>query len=446
MRRLAISVAIVACLSAAAAVADEASSERAAQRDAAAALGLLRLPAGAERADANPAADQQLLEGPGVGRSSNPNQVSRSEFWRVPGEPWQVIRWTKAHPPAGGRVFVESRGGKLGAPAVWAVSFARRPVWNVLDGRQLAVTVAAASGGGTALRADGLATWLVPRPASERIPTGARVLDVEVRGMKPAPVTRFTVRGRTRIELATRTLNRLPLVQPGVFLCPIDRGIHAYLAFRARDGGAVLAGADAALGGCASVALTIRGAVQPALSGYGFFDDLQAALGRRIDLSPFVASSFEQPLPVARVAHGRTIGGVPFEAVAYNGGPRLGLCVQLFEAGVRRGMGCLLHIHGKRPAVFSAPACYPRALTGVGVVGRSAATTRVRFDDGVRLRPTVHYLRHPTVTTTIALKGDQIVRLKKPARVSLGYRGPFAFGFRRGVHDLDTRYGGFSRC
>jgi hypothetical protein len=445
MRRLAISVAIVACLSAGAAIADEASNELAAQRDAAAALGLLRLPDGAVRADANPAADQKLLEGPAIGRSSNPNQVAQSEFWRVPGEPWQAIRWIKAHPPAGARIFVESRGGKLGAPAVWAVSFARRPVWNVLDGRQLAVTVAAASGGGTALRADGLATWLVPRPASEWIPAGARVLDVEVRGMKPTPVTRFAVRNRTGIELATRILNRLPLVQPDVFLCPIDRGIHADLTFRARDGGAVLARADAALGGCASVALTISGAAQPDLSGYGLLDDLQAALGRRIDLSPFVGFAPE-PLPVVRVAHGRTIGGVPFEAVAYNGGPRLGLCVQLFEGGVRRGMACLVHIHGKRASVFSAPACYPRALTGVGVIGRSAATTRVRFDDGVRLRPTVYYLEHPTVTTTIGLKGDQIVRLEKPARVSLGYRGPFAFGFRRGVHDLDTRYGGFSGC
>jgi hypothetical protein len=82
--------------------------------------------------------------------------------------------------PNGGRVYTESFGGKLGAPPVWSLSFAQRPVPNVLSARQLSVTVTTPGDGGTALRADGIAGWVVPRLPSERVPSGVQKALAEI--------------------------------------------------------------------------------------------------------------------------------------------------------------------------------------------------------------------------------------------------------------------------
>src|SRR3954467_4821050 len=101
--RAVMTVLAVAALSGGA-LAAEADNQRTAQQDAASALRLLRLPPGAQRGDANPAADPQLLEAPGPGQTSAPNHVAQTEFWRVPGEPREVFAWIKAHRPAGTRI------------------------------------------------------------------------------------------------------------------------------------------------------------------------------------------------------------------------------------------------------------------------------------------------------------------------------------------------------
>lgn len=430
MRRLAICVAVL-CVTGVA-FADEAGNQDAAKRDAAESLGLLQLPDGAVRVDENPARDPQYLDTP---HSSSPNVVEQSEFWRVPGDPWDVFSWLKKHPPAGTYVGGTGGGGNRDGMQVWNVSFARAGIREVMDSRELSVTLAKATGGGTAVRADGVAIWIVPRPASEQVPTGATTVQVSVRGMQAKPVTRFSVSDPARIATVTRLLNRLPLVQPGVRLCPMDRGIRIRLVFRARDH-ARLADADGALGGCAAVKLSIGGVRQPELEGFGVFADLEAALGRTIDLTPFMGSDFmEPPFPVAGVAHGK-FAGVPFDAVAYNGGPRSGVCVDLFLAGVERGTNCLLHVRGKRTSTFPAIACYPRPLTAVIALGRNAPKAPVRFSDGKTIRPAFHSLPHSRVTTGIGLQDGRIVKLKRRSTVDLGYRGPFGLGFRRGMHDL----------
>jgi hypothetical protein len=439
MRRLAAVVAVLCTTSAA--FADEASNQDAAKRDAAESLTLLRLPEGAQRVADSPARDPQYLE---TLHSSSPNLVEQSEFWRVPGNPWDVFAWLKKHPPAGTRIAFTGSGGNRDGLQSWGVTFQRPAVREVMDARQLAVALAKATGGGTAVRADGVATWIVPRQASNQVPGGAATLQVTLRGREPKPVTRFSVSDPARIAMVTRILNRLPLVQPGVMLCPMARGIHARLRFIGRDG-SVLADANAALDGCPDVELVLGGQKQPPLAAWTLVDDLQAVLAGPIDFTPFIGSeSMPPPMPVASVAHG-AFGGVPYDAVAYNGGPREGLCVQLFLAGVERGMGCLLHARGKRTSTFSAPACYPRELVAVGVLGRNARPT-VRFGDGRTIKLAVHTLPHATVTTSIGLQVGRIVKLKRPAKVSLGYRGPFAFGFRAGIHELDTPWPLFAQC
>jgi hypothetical protein len=443
MRRLACVTAALLCVCGAA-FADEASNRDAATRDAAGALTLLRLPEGAVRVDQNPAADPRYLDRP-FSAPASPNLTTQTEFWRVPGKPWDLFAWLKKHPPEGTRIAVSGSGGNRDGLQFWGVSFERPPIREVMQTRQLAISLAKANDGNTALRADGLAIWIVPRPPSEQIPAGAERVRVTITGLGSTAVTRFAVSNPKQIALITRALNRLPLVQPGVLLCPLSRGVHARLTFRGSDG-SVLADADASLDGCPSVDLALRGEKQPALASWTLFDDLEAALGRPIDLTPFSGSGFmSPPVPVARVAHGR-FGGVPFEAVARNEGPAQGLCVHLFLAGVDRGSGCLPHPRGTRTTTFAAPACIPRELSAFGVLGRNAGSAPVRFDDGRTVDPEVHTLPSPEVTTTIGLQGGHIVELKRPAKVRLGYRGPFAFGFRTGTHDLDTPWPLFSRC
>lgn len=443
MRRVGAVVAAALCL-AGVAIADEAGNQEAATRDTADSLTLLRLPDGATRVDENPAADKQYLDRP-FSAPASPNLITQTEFWRVPGKPWDLFAWLKKHAPEGTRIAVSGSGGNRDGLQFWGVAFERPPVPEVMRTRQLAISLAKADDGNTALRADGVAIWLVPRPASEQIPGGAESLRVTITSLGSTAATRFSVSDAKKIALVTRALNRLPLVQPGVVLCPLSRGIHARLTFRSGDG-SVLADADAALDGCPSVDLTLGGQKQPALASWTLFDDLEAVLGRPIDLTPFSGSEFmSSPTPVAMVAHGR-FAGVPFEAVARNEGPQLGMCVHLFLAGVDRGTGCLLHPRGKRTATFAAPACFPRELSAFGVLGRHAGKEPVRFDDGETVDAEVHNLPSSTVTTTIGLQGGHIVKLKRPAKVKLGYRGPFAFGFRTGTHDLDAPWPLFSQC
>jgi hypothetical protein len=252
------------------------------------------------------------------------------------------------------------------------------------------------------------------------------------------------VRDRRRVASVVRLVNQLQLLQPGGSLsCPLDRGVRAHLTFRTRTN-QIVARAAAALGGCPTLEITVNGASRSTLNGYGFFDNLQAALGKQFDLSrvedPSLAPS---PVPVVVLASG-TAAGVPFTAVARKD-PRTGLCVEMLLAGIDRGSACLARPRSKIPASFSAPACFPHAVTGVGLFGVHAAKTAL-FDDRVRVAMRRYQLPSRTVTTRVGLKGDQVVELRQPVKVDLGFRGPFRFGFRRGIHDLASPYGPYARC
>jgi hypothetical protein len=412
----------------------EQSNRQAAEQDASTARGLLQLPPGATRSDSNPAADQSQLASPG-GVPATPNAVVQSEFWRVPGDPAAVRDWIKAHPPTGGRLVTEGSAGKIGQPLVWSIGFGFPPIRNVLGQRQVGATTTAAGGGGTAVRVDAFAVWMEPRLPSEHIPVGATTLDVVVRDRDRGLVKRLAMHDRSRIAAVTRMLNRLPVVQPGLTMCPLDRGFHAYLTLRRTPTGAPLARAVAELGGCGGVQLAINGQPQPPLSGFGLFADLESALGTIIPLPQ--PPPPEPAFPVAEVAHGAMPGGAPFRLVAYRD-PRQGICANLYESGVEQASGCLLHPRGRRSSALTiGVSCYPRAVTGFAVLGGHGARSATgSFDDGASIRARAYELPRSTVTTRVGLGNGGLVRLERPATIALGYRGPFLIGFRRGVHAL----------
>ena len=131
--------------------------------------------------------------------------------------------------------------------------------------RMLAIEVTRAQGGGTALRADGQSAWLVPRPASERIPSGVRSIAVSTEQLGGEPRLVTTVTGASRIKLIASWVDRLPLAQPGPIFFPADYGRRVVLRFL--SGSRVLASAVADGAGCGDVTLTIRGRSEPELTG-----------------------------------------------------------------------------------------------------------------------------------------------------------------------------------
>jgi hypothetical protein len=82
--------------------------------------------------------------------------VDDYRFWRAPGKPGAVAAWIQHHAPS------RNTGVGTAGRSPWFVEFGFRDQRGVTD-RFLMVTVAAAKGGGSALRVEGVAVWLPRR-------------------------------------------------------------------------------------------------------------------------------------------------------------------------------------------------------------------------------------------------------------------------------------------
>jgi hypothetical protein len=182
-----------------------------------------------------------------------------------------VIRFIQAHKPAGSQIGVgseSSSSGPTGREQVQSemvvLSFSgnlKTVIW-----RELAVQADALPGGGTALRTDAEAGWLIPRPAGEQIPADA---DRVVIGTF-TQVPRHKLQRRTRtvtspqqIQAIAALLNGLPRSQPGS-RCANASGVRMRLTFHGRGHLAPLA-LVAYNPFCNRFAVTIDGRPQPDL-------------------------------------------------------------------------------------------------------------------------------------------------------------------------------------
>lgn len=266
------------CVTAAVAAPDTQSANRAAaKRDASALLARLVLPSGATPSPGEPAGDGGLLAKPAMATGWR-KVADRHAWWTVPGDPSAVLAFIDKHAPAGSRWSGAGSfsDGASGTPTLQAVTFAWPTQGGELGQRQLAVGVVALSGGRTGVRADAQVQWIVPRPASERIPPTARMLDVTVASPGAAPLVARTFTGRRRVAGVAGLLDRQPILQPGNgYSCPAISAAQPVVTFvfRARRGAAVLARAtvDAVASGpstpCDAITLTIGGRREPALLG-----------------------------------------------------------------------------------------------------------------------------------------------------------------------------------
>jgi hypothetical protein len=187
-------------------------------------LALVRLPPGAKRVSADPSVGRwfagSYLSGPGT-----PNLVDRRAFWRVPGQPGAVYAWILAHKPRGSSF----EGCSCDGSAPYDVSYAFPSQRKSVDNRAVQIGVDAARGGGTAIRADGQAVWLVPRPRWLRIRSATRVT---VRISTPASSGATTLASRRKLEPIAHLIDRLPLVQPAFTTCSFPNSLAVTLVFR----------------------------------------------------------------------------------------------------------------------------------------------------------------------------------------------------------------------
>jgi hypothetical protein len=254
---------------------------RAARRDAGKLLSKLVLPAGATLVATDPSAGKEL--GSAGVMTGSLALIDLHRFWRVPGEqPAAVLSWFQSHKPAGSSLTVSGSASGPGY-VVNALDFSYPSVSNVIAARDLVVSVTAARGGGTAIRADAEDVYWIPKPKWERVPGGVTQIDVTVQQLNitngKTTTTTQTVTDAKQVARIISLVNALPPAQPWLTACPLDAGPNVKLEFLSAAGAAPLATAYADGSGCGGVSFALHGRQEPGLSG-GYTLDEQ--LGRML--------------------------------------------------------------------------------------------------------------------------------------------------------------------
>lgn len=275
MRRWALVVVVVAsAVAAAIAVARVPTNPSAGHKAAQRILAKVQLPPGAVAAARDPSGG--TLAHPGA-YPATPNLIDLHGFWRVPGDPAEVLDWIKAHSPAGsGASYSGTSGDKEGITAQW-MGFSVGG-----SSETLVFGVAAARGGGSALRVDAQVVWVLERSPTERIPAGVHAVKVSEQRLGGPSRGPWTITTLARVADAAALIDRLSASQPGLSFCPSDTGPDVTLAFLSRSG-ANLATAVVDGSGCLAVTLSIDGRQRHGLQGTSkLVGELSSALGVRL--------------------------------------------------------------------------------------------------------------------------------------------------------------------
>lgn len=246
-----------------------------------------RLPPGAVDVAAEPRGDGRVLDKPPQWTTGN--RIDCYAWWRSRASLTAVLAFLAAHRPPGSRGKGSGELGGPGIPRNHDLGFDLPPLGQAVSFRTLLFDVVALRGGGTGVRVDAQDGWVVPRPASERIPAGIHELDVhDARPGKPAILSR-SISDSATIQKIITLLNKMEIVQPGVTSCPdlLSGQPIVTLDFRTRAGGPIVARASETdygfpSGPCNPVSLTIRGHAQKRLLGGTLLAQLQLLLDTRL--------------------------------------------------------------------------------------------------------------------------------------------------------------------
>ncbi len=238
-----------------------------ARSDAATQLAEVSLPPGARPVSRDPSASWSLGKLPWFPTGNRyvlaPSLVvDNHRFWRVSESPPSVAAWVKAHAPSQSTGNWTSGGS---GSSSFTIAF-RFPSDRGVVERALVLEVTSARGGGSAVRADGVAEWLPVHPTWDRVPGRARVLTERLTFMfTHGRPERATVTAAQKVRRIARLINRAGAIPPRVPPpCPAATE-RFQLSFRARPGGPVLARATGSPTGCAWIELTIAGRKGPIL-------------------------------------------------------------------------------------------------------------------------------------------------------------------------------------
>jgi hypothetical protein len=228
----------------------------------------------------------------GIVRATGPEAVQHSAGWTVPASAASVRAFLDAHPPRGTR---RAPGSALTFVAVGGP--------RGLALARVVLTVVATGAHTSAVHARALVRWLVARSPSERVPAGARELEI-TRGPPGRPPTLvIDVTAPARVARIAALLDRLAPVQPGrVYHCPAQFAQVPVVSFvfhgRARQTGPgpLLAVASeqadvrSPTTACDAMRFTVAGRRRtPLLGGGRLLRQVGALLGRRLWLSRYAA-------------------------------------------------------------------------------------------------------------------------------------------------------------
>ena len=225
-------------------------------------------------------------------RLATPNLVDVHRIWRVPGSPRVVLAIVRHSHPAGLTINGGGSGGEhaVGQTEVeysWYVTFGAKPQPG-LGLQELVISMTAAPQGGTLLRADGEVVWLSARPAAERVPAG--VSSVEVTRGPPRRGRRLlrVISDPVAVQRIVAALERLPIVQPGTWVCPSEPVEPAVVHLTFRDSARkVLAEAVQAagteVGNCDPMYFSVEGREQkPLAEGASVIGIVSQTLGLKL--------------------------------------------------------------------------------------------------------------------------------------------------------------------
>lgn len=233
-------------------------------------LNQLSLPSGAVSSSGDTSVGRRLRAP--ADELASPELVDVTRFWQLPESPSSVIAMITTNPPRGaktistGRTASGSRSHRNSAGVVTSVHGGRIVTQSVtftlagdepvLVSRELAVTVAATANGGTVLRADGEAVWVLPRAPDERIPVGITRVQIMTRDS-------HTVTTPSRIRTIVDLFNSLPIEQQRFGGCTLARPPFPRYTFSSASGANVVA---VVIPACGTIDLTINGVSEAPLS------------------------------------------------------------------------------------------------------------------------------------------------------------------------------------
>jgi hypothetical protein len=226
-------------------------------------------PPGARRLRRAPGAGEGMLrqpfQTPGVF-----HLIDKASFWKVPGQPQQLLNWEGAHLPRQFRTAGTSTESDHGTTILWGQEYSLPAVPTVLLERDLLIAAVRAGHGKTYIRVDAQVTWVPAKPAAELVPKAAQVVTVRLQAGYGAGLTQragtATVTDPARVRRIAALVDALPLAGWETISCPMYSGGAVTLTFRARAGGPALVKVSADLIGCPPASFTAHGGQLPLLT------------------------------------------------------------------------------------------------------------------------------------------------------------------------------------